>query len=60
MIQTELLETQTVDFSLGAEELRHTPGDIFEISDNAYAGTVTGGRILAIDTDTRTLTWTER
>ncbi|CAH3736285.1 hypothetical protein AI2668V1_2706, partial [Citrobacter freundii] len=56
VIQTELLETQTVDFSLGAEELRHTPGDIFEISDNAYAGTVTGGRILAIDTDTRTLT----
>ncbi|MEF9120716.1 host specificity protein J, partial [Escherichia coli] len=35
VIKTELLETQTVDFSVGAEGLRHTPGDIIEISDNA-------------------------
>lgn len=33
-IQTELLETQSVDFSVGAEGLRHTVGDVFEICDN--------------------------
>nr|WP_249436305.1 host specificity protein J [Escherichia coli] len=56
VIKTELLETQTVDFSVGAEGLRHTPGDIIEISDNAYAGTVIGGRILSIDNVSRILT----
>ncbi|HHE2827499.1 TPA: phage tail protein, partial [Escherichia coli] len=55
VIKTELLETQTVDFSVGAEGLRHTPGDIIEISDNAYAGTVIGGRILSVDNASRTL-----
>jgi len=49
IIETELLETQTVDFCVGLEGLRHIPGDIFEICDNDYAGTVTGGRILAVD-----------
>ncbi|EOX7895102.1 DUF1983 domain-containing protein, partial [Escherichia coli] len=34
----------------------HTPGDIIEICDNDYAGTMTGGRILSIDAATRTLT----
>ncbi|EGQ5382780.1 host specificity protein J [Escherichia coli] len=56
VIKTELLETQTVDFTLGAQGLRHTPGDIIEICDNDYAGTVTGGRILSIDAASRTLT----
>lgn len=56
VIKTELLETQTVDFTLGAQGLRHTPGDIIEICDNDYAGTVTGGRILAIDNASRALT----
>ncbi|UMR82074.1 phage attachment tail tip protein J [Escherichia coli] len=56
VIKTELLETQTVDFSVGAEGLRHTPGDIIEISDNAYAGTVIGGRLLSVDNASRTLT----
>ncbi|EON1764786.1 DUF1983 domain-containing protein, partial [Escherichia coli] len=46
---------QTVDFTLGAQGLRHTPGDIIEICDNDYAGTVTGGRILSIDSASRTL-----
>ncbi|EOM2952671.1 phage tail protein [Escherichia coli] len=55
VIKTELLETQTVDFTLGAQGLRHTPGDIIEICDNDYAGTVTGGRILVIDSASRTL-----
>ncbi|EEC7372271.1 host specificity protein J, partial [Escherichia coli] len=36
--------------------LRHTPGDIIEICDNDYAGTLTGGRVLSIDAATRTLT----
>ncbi|HHY9486729.1 TPA: phage tail tip protein, partial [Escherichia coli] len=52
----ELLETQTVDFMLGSQGLRHTPGDIIEICDNDYAGTLTGGRILSIDAASRTLT----
>ncbi|NYR70953.1 host specificity protein J, partial [Escherichia coli] len=48
VIKTGLLETQTVDFTLGSQGLRHTPGDIIEICDNDYAGTLTGGRILSI------------
>ncbi|HIB7693649.1 TPA: phage tail tip protein, partial [Escherichia coli] len=41
---------------LGSQGLRHTPGDIIEICDNDYAGTLTGGRILSIDAASRTLT----
>ncbi|EKM6554603.1 host specificity protein J, partial [Escherichia coli] len=55
-IKTGLLETQTVDFTLGSQGLRHTPGDIIEICDNDYAGTLTGGRVLSIDAASRTLT----
>ncbi|OJF18581.1 phage tail tip domain-containing protein, partial [Escherichia coli] len=54
--KTGLLETQTVDFTLGSQGLRHTPGDIIEICDNDYAGTMTGGRVLSIDAASRTLT----
>ncbi|MSD69119.1 DUF1983 domain-containing protein, partial [Escherichia coli] len=42
--------------TLGSQGLRHTPGDIIEICDNDYAGTLTGGRVLSIDAATRTLT----
>ncbi|EKB5042168.1 TPA: DUF1983 domain-containing protein [Salmonella enterica subsp. enterica serovar Poona] len=56
VITTELLETQTVDFSVGAEGLRHTPGDIIEVCDNDYAGASVGGRITDLDITTRTLT----
>ncbi|MDF3917098.1 host specificity protein J, partial [Escherichia coli] len=56
LIKTELLETQTVDFSVGAEGLRHVPGDVIEICDDDYAGISTGGRVLAVDSQTRTLT----
>ncbi|ERC44436.1 phage tail family protein [Escherichia coli B7-2] len=56
VIKTGLLETQTVDFTLGSQGLRHTPGDIIEICDNDYAGTMTGGRVLSIDAARRTLT----
>ncbi|EBB7649159.1 host specificity protein J [Salmonella enterica subsp. enterica serovar Newport] len=56
LIKTELLETQTVDFSVGAEGLRHVPGDIIEICDDDYAGISIGGRVLAVNRQTRTLT----
>ncbi|KAA9680991.1 phage tail tip protein, partial [Escherichia coli] len=42
--------------TLGSQGLRHTPGDIIEICDNDYAGTMTGGRVLSIDAASRTLT----
>ncbi|EPC4606405.1 host specificity protein J [Citrobacter freundii] len=54
-ITTELLETQTVDFSVGAEGLRHVPGDIIEVCDSDYAGVTVGGRVLSVDSLTRTL-----
>lgn len=56
VMMTELLETQTVDFSVGAEGLSHTPGDIIEVCDNDYAGASIGGRITDLDISTRTLT----
>ncbi|MXF08086.1 phage attachment tail tip protein J [Escherichia coli] len=56
LIKTELLETQTVDFSVGAEGLRHVPGDIIEICDDDYAGIGVGGRILSVDAMALTLT----
>ncbi|HBD3647393.1 TPA: host specificity protein J, partial [Escherichia coli] len=56
LIKTELLETQTVDFSVGAEGLRHVPGDVIEICDDDYAGISVGGRVLAVNSQTRTLT----
>ncbi|TJR83137.1 host specificity protein J, partial [Escherichia coli] len=56
LIKTELLETQTVDFSVGAEGLRHVPGDVIEICDDDYAGIRIGGRVLAVNSQTRTLT----
>ncbi|WP_338927767.1 phage attachment tail tip protein J [Escherichia coli] len=56
LIKTELLETQTVDFSVGAEGLRHVPGDVIEICDDDYAGISTGGRVLAVNSQTWTLT----
>ena len=56
LIKTELLETQTVDFSVGAEGLLHVPGDVIEICDDDYAGISTGGRVLAVNSQTRTLT----
>ncbi|HCP0269986.1 TPA: host specificity protein J, partial [Escherichia coli] len=56
LIKTELLETQTVDFSVGAEGLRHVPGDVIEICDDDYVGISIGGRVLAVNSQTRTLT----
>ncbi len=45
-----------MDFSVGAEGLRHVPGDVIEICDDDYAGISTGGRVLAVNSQTRTLT----
>lgn len=56
LIKTELLETQTVDFSVRRRGLRHVPGDVIEICDDDYAGISTGGRVLAVNSQTRTLT----
>ncbi|EBP8538930.1 DUF1983 domain-containing protein [Salmonella enterica] len=56
VIKTEQLETQTVDFSVGAQGLRHTPGDIIEICDNDYAAATIGGRVLRVDEVSHTLT----
>ncbi|WP_247165643.1 phage tail tip protein, partial [Escherichia coli] len=42
--------------SVGAEGLRHVPGDVIEICDDDYAGIRTGGRVLAVNSQTRTLT----
>ncbi|MCZ4676449.1 host specificity protein J [Citrobacter sedlakii] len=56
LIKTELLETRTVDFSVGAEGLRHVPGDLIEICDDDYAGISLGGRVLAVDSLARKLT----
>lgn len=55
LLMTEKLEIQTVEFKVGAEGLRHTPGDIVEISDNDWAAAQTGGRIKEVDTERKTL-----
>ncbi|EDM2508981.1 host specificity protein J, partial [Salmonella enterica subsp. enterica serovar Typhimurium] len=44
------------DFSVGAEGLRHVPGDVIEVCDEDYAGVSLGGRILSVDRDRRILT----
>ncbi|MCV0794711.1 DUF1983 domain-containing protein, partial [Escherichia coli] len=38
------------------EGLRHVPGDVIEICDDDYAGISIGGRVLAVNSQTRTLT----
>lgn len=48
ILETERLETETITFSVGAEGLMHIPGDIIRVSDNHYAGTAIGGRVVAI------------
>ncbi|WP_407243119.1 hypothetical protein [Escherichia coli] len=44
-----------MDFSVGAEGPPCT-GDVIEICDDDYAGISTGGRVLAVNSETRTLT----
>ncbi len=58
ILLTEKLETQTVEFEVGAEGLRHTPGDIIEIMDNDWVGgeDPIGGRLITIDATQKILT----
>ncbi|HHR6399581.1 TPA: host specificity protein J [Providencia alcalifaciens] len=56
ILLTEKLETQTVEFDIGSEGLRHTPGDIIEVMDNDWVGEQVGGRLLQIDAEQKTLT----
>ncbi|WP_426784504.1 phage tail tip protein J-related protein [Serratia sp. 2C06] len=56
ILTTEKLETQTVEFAVGAEGLRHTPGDIIEVADNDYVDAQIGGRLVSVDEKTNTLT----
>ncbi|MEN3259270.1 host specificity protein J [Sodalis endosymbiont of Spalangia cameroni] len=49
ILTTEKLETQCVEFAVGAEGLRHMPGDIIEIADNDYVDAPIGGRLVAVD-----------
>ncbi|EEO2938074.1 host specificity protein J, partial [Salmonella enterica] len=41
---------------VGAEGLRHVPGDVIEVCDEDYAGISLGGRILSVDRARRILT----
>lgn len=49
VLETERLEKQTVNFTVGREGLKHLPGDIIEIADNNYAGARIGGRIKSVE-----------
>ena len=55
ILETERLETETITFSVGSEGLMHIPGDIIRVSDNNYAGTDIGGRVLSFNGRTVTL-----
>ncbi|AUI65634.1 MULTISPECIES: phage tail protein [Glaesserella] len=55
ILETERLETETITFSVGSEGLMHIPGDIIRVSDNNYAGTDIGGRVLSFNGHTVTL-----
>lgn len=52
-LTTEKYEIQTVNFKVGAEGLRHIPGDIIEVADNNYVSHQVGGRILSVDSARR-------
>ncbi|MDL9982989.1 phage tail protein [Providencia rettgeri] len=58
VLMTEKLETQTVEFDVGAEGLRHTPGDIIEIMDNDWVGgeDPISGRLIGINATQKVLT----
>ncbi|MEY0836490.1 phage tail protein [Providencia alcalifaciens] len=58
VLMTEKLETQTVEFDVGAEGLRHTPGDIIEIMDNDWVGgeDPISGRLIDVNATQKVLT----
>lgn len=49
ILETEKLETESITFTVGAEGLMNIPGDIIQVTDNYFAGTNIGGRVLAIN-----------
>ena len=56
ILTTEKLEVQTVSFKVGADGLKHLPGDVIEVADNDYAANQIGGRLLNIDEAGRSIT----
>lgn len=48
ILETGKLETETVTFSVGSEGLMHIPGDVIRVTDNHFAGTNLGGRVLSV------------
>lgn len=62
VLMTEKLETQTVEFDVGAEGLRHTPGDIIEIMDNDWVGgeDPISGRLIDVNATQKVLTLDRR
>lgn len=55
IITTEMLEKQTINFSVGREGLKHLPGDVIEILDSEYTGMKSGGRIISSEKNIVTL-----
>lgn len=55
-IYTEQHETETVSFSVSVENADIAPGDIIRIVDPSYAGYRYGGRIVAVNTETNSIT----
>lgn len=56
ILTTEKLEVQTVSFKVGADGLKHLPGDVIEVADNDYAANQIGGRLLNVDEAGRSIT----
>lgn len=52
---TNLLETETVGFSVGLDGIRARPGQVIRVADNDRAGRRIGGRITAATANTVTL-----
>lgn len=51
ILETEKLETQTVNFAVGANGLNHLPGDVIEVADNLFSGIPMGGRVAEVSAD---------
>lgn len=55
-IYTEKHETETVSFSVSVENADIAPGDIIRVADPSYAGYRYGGRVVAVNDTTHTIT----
>lgn len=56
IVQSEMVETDTVSFSAGQQAQYLRPGDVFEVMDNDRAGVQHGGRIKRIAGDRLSVT----